>query len=86
MEDYGKQLREAKTRLKLTMNQIAARAKISRNTLTRIMNGDESVLIRHIVGVAKVLGLNGEIVFSGGPVQKKLPWVGRANLEWEDVL
>lgn len=56
-EQIGENIKLARKRRKLTMEQVAERAGIHRSTLNRIENGDASVAIGLYFNVFKVLNL-----------------------------
>ncbi len=65
MEQVGEQLKLARKRRKLTMNQVAERAGISRTTLFLIEKGDAAVAIGSYFNVLRTLGLAEDILKLG---------------------
>ena len=61
LEEFGENIRLARLRRKLSTEQVAERANISRPTLTAIEKGSESVGIGMYLQVLIVLGLEKDI-------------------------
>ncbi|WP_420386361.1 helix-turn-helix domain-containing protein [Roseivirga sp.] len=57
LADVGDQIKLARLRRKLSAEQVAERAAISRSTLVRIEKGDAGVSIGNVLNVLRVLGL-----------------------------
>lgn len=65
LEQMGEQLKLARKRRKLTMEQVAERAGISRTTLFSIEKGDASVAMGYYLNVLRTLGLQEDILKLG---------------------
>jgi len=62
LEEFGENIRLARLRRKLSTEQVAERANISRPTLTAIEKGSESVGIGMYLQVLIVLGLEKDVL------------------------
>ena len=58
----GEQIKLARLRRKLSSEQVAERAGISRSTLVRLEKGDAGISWGHVINVLKVLGLEKDIL------------------------
>lgn len=65
LEQMGEQLKLARKRRKLTMNQVSERADISRTTLYAIERGDPSVAMGSYFNVLRTFGLQKDILKLG---------------------
>lgn len=65
MEQMGEQLKLARKRRKLTMEQVAERAGISRTTLSSIEKGEPAVAMGSYFNVLRTLGLQEDILKLG---------------------
>lgn len=65
LETMGEQLKLARKRRKLTMQQVSERAGISRTTLTSIEKGDPSVALGSYFNVLRTYGLTEDILKLG---------------------
>ncbi len=65
LEQMGEQLKLARKRRKLTMQQVAERAGISRTTLFSIEKGDASVAMGSYLNVLRTFGLQKDILKLG---------------------
>lgn len=65
LETMGEQLKLARKRRKLTMQQVSERAGISRTTLTSIEKGDPSVALGFYFNVLRTYGLTEDILKLG---------------------
>lgn len=72
----GTHLANTRKLLRLTAQQVAERADISRGTLRRIETGSASVSLEAVLKVARVLGILGAIVAAADPFSTD---VGRAR-------
>lgn len=66
LAQMGEQLKLARKRRRLTMNQVAERAGISRSTLFAIEKGESSVAMGSYFNVLRTYGLAGDILKLGG--------------------
>jgi transcriptional regulator with XRE-family HTH domain len=62
LQELGENIKLARLRRNYTSKQVAERANISRNTLTSIENGSESVSIGAYFSVLTVLGLENDFL------------------------
>ena len=61
LEDLGENIKLARLRRKLTMEQISDRAGISRKTLWHVEKGSSHISIGVIIQVLSALGLSGDL-------------------------
>lgn len=62
LSGFGENIKLARLRRKLSAQQVAQRAQISRSTLTKIEKGDEGVALGSIFRVLIILGLDQDIL------------------------
>ncbi|WP_040496026.1 helix-turn-helix domain-containing protein [Fulvivirga imtechensis] len=63
LSEFGENIKLARLRRKLSAEQVAERANISRPTLTSIEKGSPSVSLGHYLMVLHVLGLEKDLLF-----------------------
>lgn len=61
--EWGTSLRAAKARSELTYAYIRRTTGLSNNTINKILDGSEDVLLRHVVTLAECFGLVTRVVF-----------------------
>ena len=71
LEQIGKQIRNKRISLNLSMDQVAKEVNISRVTLSSIENGNGSVSIEHYLEVMKLLGIEFTINTDGPQARRK---------------
>jgi len=62
LEGFGENLKRARLRRKLSSEQVAERAGVSRATLVKMEQGHPGVGIGHVLNVLKVLNLENELL------------------------
>lgn len=62
LTNVGEQIKLARLRRKLSLDQVAERAGIGRSTVIRIEKGDSGVSIGHFINVLRVLGLENDLL------------------------
>lgn len=62
LTNVGEQIKLARLRRKLSLDQVAERAGIGRSTVIRIEKGDSGVSIGHLINVLRVLGLENDLL------------------------
>jgi transcriptional regulator with XRE-family HTH domain len=78
LEEVGENLRLARLRRKLSAEQVAERAGISRSTLQKVEKGDPSTAFGNILQVLMILGLEKDILHLAAqdPLGRKLQDAG----------
>lgn len=74
--DIGEHLSSTRRLMRLTQQQVAERADISRSTLRRLEHGDPAVGLAHVLAVAQALGAMDRVVTAFDPLETDL---GRAR-------
>lgn len=77
-EELGEHLRTWRKLQRLTIEQVAERAGVTRNTVSRLEHGDPSVGIDVVLNVARALGVLDQLVRSIDPYETDL---GRARAD-----
>ncbi len=62
--EFAVALRQAKKRLGLNVQEVAAKAGVAHGTVVKVLQGDNGLLLRHIEAVAHALGLQTHLYFS----------------------
>ncbi len=80
LEEVGENLRLARLRRKLSAEQVAERAGISRSTLQKVEKGDPSTAVGNVLQVLMILGLEQDILLLAAqdPLGRKLQDAGLA--------